>query len=213
VLWLAPLLSYLIGSLSPAWLAGRIHGTDLRQHGSRNLGATNAGRVLGQKWFLIVFALDVTKGWAPVAVTQWILAHRQGWSPNAAVGLVLAVAAGAVLGHSFTCLHGFRGGKAVATSLGVLIALMPEVAGLSFAVWLVVWLAGWAIARAEKSTAVGPASVAAAVAAPVLHIERASDPWHLPTLALTVFILALATLVVVRHRSNLAKLFRRHAEA
>ena len=203
MIWFLPVLAYLLGSISFAWLAGRLKGIDLREHGSKNLGATNAGRVLGKRWFFIVFTLDLAKG---------LLAVLAALHLPAALGLAthpllpVAAAAGVVLGHVFTCFHGFKGGKAVATSLGVLVALMPAVAGLAFATWLVTWIAGWAAAGLPKATAVGPASVVAAVVAPLAHLRLADDAWG-ADLPRTVFILLLGTLVVVKHRSNLAKLF------
>src|SRR5882724_6812016 len=132
--WLMALAAYLLGSVSFAWIAGRLNGIDLREHGSHSLGATNAGRVLGREWFFLVFALDVAKGWAPVYVVD----HSLGRGGNTV--LLLLVGAAAVLGHIFTCIHRFKGGKAVATSLGVLIALLPLVAAISFSVWLLALL-------------------------------------------------------------------------
>ena len=200
MIWLLPLLAYLIGSISFAWIAGRMKGVDLRQHGSKNLGATNAGRILGKQWFAIVFTADLLKGLLPVlAVVHLVTSeHLQG--------LAIATAVGAVLGHVFTCYHGFKGGKAVATSLGVLIALMPSVAGLAFVVWLIAWITLWAVAKLPKSTAVGPASVVAAIAAPWLHWGLSPDPWH-GDLPRTIFIILLSLLVVVKHRSNIVNLF------
>src|SRR5476649_1847526 len=145
--WLMPVASYLLGSVSFAWIAGRLNGIDLRQHGSRSLGATNAGRVLGREWFFFVFALDVAKGWTPVyVVDQWL--GRGGDTV-----LLLSVGAAAVLGHIFPCFHGFKGGKAVATSLGVLIALLPLVAAISFTIWLLALLPQWAVSGRSRSDA------------------------------------------------------------
>ncbi len=206
-LLLLPVAAYLLGSISFAWIAGRLNGIELREHGSRSLGATNAGRVLGKRWFFIVFVLDVAKGWLPVFLTALLL-ERQGVVEHAGIVLLL-VGAGAVLGHVFTCFHGFKGGKAVATSLGLLIALMPAVAGITFLAWLAAWLLQWVVFRRSRSDAVGPASVVAAFAAPIAHLVRARDPWHGAELPLSVFIVLLAILVVVKHRANIAKLFGR----
>jgi len=200
MIWLLPLAAYLIGSISCAWIAGKIKGVDLRQHGSKSLGATNAGRVLGSPWFAIVFTADVLKGLLPVLVAVHLV------TSDHPLGLAIATAIGAVLGHVFTCYHGFKGGKAVATSLGVLIALMPGVAGLAFAVWLMAWIVGWTVGKLPKINAVGPASVAAAIAAPWLHWGLSPDPWH-TDLPRTIFIILLSLLVVVKHRSNIVKLF------
>lgn len=201
-----PVAAYLLGSVSPAWIAGRVRGIDLRQHGSRNLGATNAGRVLGRRWFFIVFACDVLKGLLPVLAARWLATERFA---DDAAWLPLATAAGAVLGHSFTCFHGFKGGKAVATSLGVLIGLMPLVAGAAFGCWLLAWILGWLVLRLPRSEAVGPASVLAAIAVPVLRATLEPQPWAPAQLPLTCFAILLATLVVVRHRSNLRRLVAR----
>ena len=201
-LWLMPVAAYLVGSVSFAWIAGRLRGTDLRQHGSRSLGATNAGRVLGREWFFVVFALDVAKGWTPVYLVSKFLGHGD-------TVFLLLIGAAAVLGHIFTCFHSFKGGKAVATSLGVLIALLPLVAVISFTIWLLALLAQWAMSGRSRSDAVGPASVVAAIAAPVVHLVVAERPWSGPELPLTVFILLLSALIVLKHRSNIAKLLGR----
>ncbi len=203
--WLAPLAAYLLGSLSFAWMAGRYQGVDLRLHGSGNLGATNAGRVLGARWFALVFTADVLKGLLPVLA----VVHLAPATVPAAIYLPLAVAVGAVAGHIYTCFHGFKGGKAVATSLGVLIGLFPVVAAICFGVWLVAWGIGCAC-RLGRSNAVGPASVAAAVAGPGVQLALSADPLA-SELPRTVFITALAVLVVIKHRSNLATLFAKPA--
>ena len=203
MIWCLPVLAYLLGSISFAWIAGRLKGIDLREHGSKNLGATNAGRVLGRRWFFIVFALDVGKGLLAVLAARFLPASL-GSDSHAL--LPIATATAVILGHVFTCFHRFTGGKAVATSLGVLIALMPAVAGIAFAAWLVAWIAGWAAAGLPKATAVGPASVLAALVAPLAHLRLADDPWG-ADLPRTIFILLLGALVVIKHRSNLAKLF------
>ncbi len=206
--WLLIPATYVVASFSPAYWAGRIKGIDLRQHGSKNLGATNAGRVLGRQWFFAVFALDVLKGLLPVLAANAAATHA-GFSAEATQVLALAVAIAAVLGHSFTCFHGFKGGKAVATSLGVLIALAPLAALGGFVAWMIVWLIGIAAFRTGAANAVGPASVIAAIAAPITHLVLTERPWQSPALPLTVFITLLGLLVVVRHRKNIAKLFAR----
>jgi glycerol-3-phosphate acyltransferase PlsY len=205
-LWSLPVAAYVVGSLSPAYFAGKIHGIDLREHGSKSLGATNAGRVLGGKWFFIVFIADVLKGWGPAALAKFLAGSEAAATPNEAVFIALATGSAVVLGHIFTCFHRFRGGKAVATSLGVLVALMPLVAGLAFAAWLLAWLIGWGIVRAKKSSSVGPASVLAAIAAPIIHVGVSDQPWAMPELAMTVFIIGLAILIIVKHRRNLARM-------
>jgi acyl phosphate:glycerol-3-phosphate acyltransferase len=205
--WLIPPAAYVLGSLSPAYWAGRLHGLDLREHGSKSLGATNAGRVLGGRWFVIVFLLDLGKGLAAVAAARW-LPGLDALSGDQRMALALSTAVAVVLGHIFTCFHRFNGGKAVATSLGVLIALAPWVAIGAFIVWLIAWTIG-RCCGAKPSDAVGPASVFAAISAPVIHCLDCAAPWRLPELPLTLFISILALVVVIRHHKNIRKLFAR----
>lgn len=201
--WLLVLGAYLLGSVSFAWWAGRVNGKDLRQHGSGNLGATNAGRVLGWHWFAIVFTLDLLKGLAPVWLAGLALSaamERQA-DISGLVWLPIATATAAVLGHVFTCFHGFKGGKAVATSLGVLIGLAPLAAAAAFGCWLITWLGCWLVLRLKRSDAVGPASIVASIAVVPSYLVTAR-PLQWPTLG---FLALLALLVLVKHRSNLAK--------
>jgi acyl phosphate:glycerol-3-phosphate acyltransferase len=201
--WLLVPAAYLLGSVSFAYLAGRLKGIDLRQQGSRNLGATNAGRVLGKGWFFAVFACDLAKGLAAVEAGHQLAFHGgSAWLP-------LAGGAAAILGHSFTCFHGFTGGKAVATSLGVLIGLLWKVAAICLSVWLVAWLIGWLVFRTGAANAVAPASILAALAVPMALFATTADPFSAAHLPVTVFCFLLSALVVVRHRSNIARLFGR----
>lgn len=201
--WLLLPLAYLLGSLSPAYWAGRLNGKDLRRHGSGNLGATNAGRVLGGRWFAAVFAADLLKGVAPVLAARW-LDPGHPW-------LGIATAAAVILGHVFTCFHGFRGGKAVAASLGAIAALAPLVAAGALAVWLAAWTLGWTTFHRSRSAAVGPASVLAACAVPPLRLALSATPWSAADWPLTAFLCALSLLVVAKHRSNIRELLRRPA--
>jgi glycerol-3-phosphate acyltransferase PlsY len=200
--WLVLPAAYLLGSVSPAWCAGRINGKDLRQHGSGHLGATNAGRVLGAKWFAIVFAADVLKGALPV-----VAAHLLPAADADRPWLLLAAGASAVLGHVFTCFHGFKGGKAVATSLGLLAALVWPVALVSLGAWLVAWTVGWMAFGLGKSGAVGQASVIAALVTPAARLLLPGSPWSADQAPITGFLILLSVLVVVKHKSNIQKLF------
>lgn len=199
--WLLLPFSYLLGSVSFAWLAARAKGIDLRAHGSGNLGATNAGRVLGRKWFFIIFSADLAKGLVPVLIALALVERG-----DAHATLPVLTAACAILGHSFTCFHGFQGGKAVATSLGVLIGLVHVAAAITSAIWLLAWALGYGVFRLKASDAVGPASVVAALAMPFAHLATYPRPWAVLNLPLTIFLFLVASLVIVRHRANIAKL-------
>ena len=201
------LVVYVIGSISFAYLAGRSKGIDLREHGSGNIGATNAGRVLGKGWFFLVFSLDVCKGMLPVLVMRYWAINWTDWSSASTLLELMPLLAGiaAVLGHSFTCFHGFKGGKAVATSLGVVIALAPIVAAMAFGVWVFIWLLVSAIWKLKRSDAVGPASICAAFGCPIIHFSYHSNTLSMPMLPTSILLLLLSVLILFRHRSNARK--------
>ena len=135
------ILAYLIGAIPFGYLAGRLNGIDLREHGSHNIGATNAVRVLGKKWGIPVFFCDFLKGYVPLLAAMHLIARGQSdvaqYSP-AEMGWCLGVMAALVLGHTFTCFLGFRGGKGVATMAGCLVAFLPAVAGAAVLAFVVV---------------------------------------------------------------------------
>ena len=202
--------AYLCGAIPFGLLAGFLKGVDIRTQGSGNVGATNAGRVLGRAFGIAVFVLDVLKGMIPVAVCGYLL--RSSEAPLADVGagsaaclLLISVAAGCVLGHMFPVYLRFKGGKGVATSLGVLLGIYPyyTLAGL---IALMVWIA---VALASRYISVG--SVTAAVAFPIIFAVLAhlrSEVWGGPRelWPLHVFSIVIAALVVYRHRGNLRRL-------
>ncbi len=195
---------YLAGSVPFGWLIGRLRGVDIREHGSKNIGSTNCGRVCGTPWGGLAFVLDVAKGFGPVFVLGWWMLPRMVAEP-AQVGpreatLVLVIAAvGPILGHTFPVWLRFRGGKAVATSLGVLLA-MPMLWPLALAalgLWVIVLFATRYVSVASSAAAVG-------FVVGYLVFERARA-WgdYLPV---TVFVLLLVVLVLVRHTSNYKRL-------
>jgi glycerol-3-phosphate acyltransferase PlsY len=183
VAWL--LASYLLGALPTSHLVGKyIAGVDLRQHGSRNLGATNVYRVLGWPYAVPVALVDIAKGAIPVLM----FAPRAGagaWTP-------LALGIAAVVGHVYSVFVRFRGGKGVATAAGVVLALEPAAFGLAALAWgVVVALTGY----------VSLASLTAAVAFPVLV-------WLIhPARGITIGAAsALAAFILFTHRSNIRRL-------
>lgn len=196
--------AYLAGSVPFGWLIGKMRGVDIREHGSRNIGATNCGRVCGWPWGVLAFLLDVAKGFGPVYVAgTWVLptvADGTG-AAMARWGFVVLVAVMPIVGHVFPVWLGFRGGKAVATSLGVLLAV-PMLWWLALAA-----LGLWCLVTGLTAyVSVGSTVAALVFAAGYLWFERA-EAWgaYLPV---TVFVLALVTMVVARHRSNYARLLK-----
>jgi glycerol-3-phosphate acyltransferase PlsY len=185
------------GSLPFGYWAGRFKGIDIRKHGSGNIGATNVIRVLGKRTGAPVFALDMLKGLAPVAFAEWWM-RRCGSEENAASLVAVCCAAAAVLGHMFTPWLGFKGGKGVATSAGALLGLAPLSLAFGFLAWIIVF---------GLTRYVALASIAAAVALPVamalLMILRGTLNWVLLGLGIVM-----GVLVIVRHRSNIARLLK-----
>ena len=175
--------AFLLGAIPFGYLAGKLKGIDLRAHGSGNIGATNALRVLGWKIGLPVLLLDVLKGYLPV-----LLAQRLALSPWWVVGAGLL----AILGHTYSPFLGFRGGKGVATSLGVLIGLSPLIAVITLAAFILVI----AITRY-----VSLGSLIGAVTEAICFLA-------LPGLPLSYRLLGLlaAFFVILRHRPNIKRL-------
>lgn len=174
--------AFWLGAIPFGFLAGKMKGVNLKEHGSGNIGATNAIRVLGPALGVPVLLLDILKGYAPVAV-----AHHFKLDP------VWVVAAGlaAILGHTFSPFLGLKGGKGVATSLGVLLGLSPAIAGLSFVAFLIPFaLTRW----------VSLGSIVGAVTQAVLFFAfNAPLPYRL-------FGLLAALFVIVKHRSNIERI-------
>jgi len=178
---IAIVIGYLLGSCPFGYWAGRLRGVDLREHGSGNTGGTNAVRVLGPRIGVIVIVLDVLKGTAAVLVGAAL----------GGTGTMVLAGAAAVAGHLYPLFLGFRGGKAVATGAGVLIALVPAIVAGAFLLWLAVAL---------TTRYVSVASMTAAVAVAVAVIATA-QPW--PVIA---FAVGGAAVVVWRHRPNIQRL-------
>jgi glycerol-3-phosphate acyltransferase PlsY len=187
------LISYLIGSVPTAYLFGRfLKGIDIRTQGSGNVGATNAVRVLGKPVGLAVLAIDIIKGFLPV----FFVADLFGGSDSTR----FVFGAAAIAGHNWPVFLGFRGGKGVATSLGVLLGLAGGVLGVAPALALTVGL-WFLIYRISKFVSL--ASVISAIVLPFFLIAFHSS-------ALTIIVVAiLSSFVVLRHKSNISKLLQK----
>ena len=187
--------SYLLGSISFGYLAGRMAGLDIRNCGSGNVGATNVIRTLGKGYGYPVFALDFLKGLGAVKMSILIATRMQSeWNPPEMFGIVAAISS--VLGHSFPVWLGFKGGKGVATSAGALLGLAPVAALVGVAIWIVTfWLTRY----------VSVASIAAAAALPFVILITT---WLSRTTGKLLFYssVCLAVVVIWRHRSNLSRL-------
>jgi acyl phosphate:glycerol-3-phosphate acyltransferase len=194
VLALTALASYLVGGVPFGVLVARKRGVDILRVGSGNTGATNVGRVLGRKYGALVFLLDFAKGALPVLAATFLTPFVEGLPPD-----TLRVAAGvaAFLGHLFPVYLRFRGGKGVATGVGVVAVLMPAEAGLVLLAWAVTLAAGGFVSLA---------SLAAAAVLCLLRFALTPAPWDADHVVVTLFCLLAAALVAVRHAGNIRRL-------
>lgn len=187
-------LAYLLGSIpTSVWVGKIFFKIDIREHGSGNAGATNTIRVLGWKAGMPVFIFDVFKGWLAVKLVDFML-YGSIFDQNLLL-LKIILAAAVVIGHVFPVFAGFRGGKGVATLLGVGIALYPVTVWIVLLVFILVLL---------MSGYVSLASIMAAVAFPFLDIFLFHQQVPL-LIALSAFI---AILIPLTHRENIKRLIK-----
>jgi len=176
-------LGHVCGSVpSGLWLVQAFHGIDIRNYGSKNIGTTNVFRTVGPKTAVLVLITDAFKGILAVGIMSYFF-H------NPLLDVVTAL--GALLGHNYSLFLGFKGGKGVATALGLLIFMMPKVAVASFGIWLVCVL---------LTRYVSLGSIMAAIFTPPLA-------WYLgyPS-AYVIFSVVAAFFVVLRHKENIHRL-------
>ena len=177
-------LGYLIGGIPVGVLVARAHGVNLFEVGSGNIGATNVVRALGFRWGLLVWLGDVGKGLVAVLIARAV---------STAEGVWAAMAVAAVLGHCFSPYLGLRGGRGIATSLGVLLATDWRIGLCAFGVWIVVVLV-------KRIVSLG--SLAAA-----LSLVPLSQVFH-DTVPILLMTSCLTCIGFIRHKENLERLFR-----
>ena len=185
--------AYLLGSIPTGFLVAKARGIDIRTVGSGNIGATNALRVLGKPAGILVFLIDTLKGWLAVAVLAPWLARVCGPVAGAETEVVFRVIAaiGAVLGHNYTCWLKFKGGKGIATSAGVLLALVPWALLIIFTAFVVVLL---------LTRYVSAGSIAASAALPPATWLTTHN------LLLTAVTSAMTVLAIYKHKANIQRL-------
>jgi acyl phosphate:glycerol-3-phosphate acyltransferase len=182
-------MAYLLGSIPTGFLVAKARGVDIRTVGSGNIGATNAFRVLGKGFGIFVLLMDALKGWVAVEVGAHVMAKLlPGPDPE-----YLAITAGiaAILGHNFTCWLHFKGGKGIATSAGVLIALVPLALVIILSIFIIFFVT-------TRYVSVG--SIAAAFALPFATWFTQHD------IGLTVVMTAIGALAILKHRKNIQRL-------
>jgi glycerol-3-phosphate acyltransferase PlsY len=193
--------AYLIGSIPVGLIVGRAKGIDPRRAGSGNIGATNLGRLLGGRIFALVFSLDLLKGALPTLAAGALLR----FDPADRTGYLLWILVGfaAVMGHLFSLFLGFKGGKGVATSTGVLVGIYPYFT-IAAVIAVVVWLVVFGITRY-----VSAGSIVGSLSFPLAYVAigtLAGWPILDAQLPLLIFAVLIAGLIVYRHRGNIARL-------
>jgi glycerol-3-phosphate acyltransferase PlsY len=188
------ILAYIIGSIPTAvWVSKSVFGIDIRDYGSGNAGATNSFRVLGSKWGSFVMLVDVTKG--VIATSLYILIPFYLTNELARTNFMIALGMAAVLGHILPIFANFRGGKGVATLLGMALAIQPMVALLCLVVFLITLL---------STRFVSLSSMFAGVAFMVLILFIFNEKETIYRL----FAIIVAMMVVVTHQKNISRLIK-----
>lgn len=196
--------AYLLGSIpSAVWIGKRYYGVDVREHGSKNAGTTNVLRVLGTRAAIPVFVIDFLKGF--LAVTLFTLLKYDDemqrlpvWIINFKIAAVFVVA----LGHIYPIFAGFRGGKGVATMLGAITGIQPNVALLCFAVWFVVFML-WHYVSLASIAAGGCFPIFASIFAGSMYARYGLE--HTP-ITFVVFSFVVAIILVWTHRKNIGRI-------
>ena len=194
----ALLISYLVGSIPTAYLFGKmLKGIDIRKVGSGNVGATNALRALGKGPGVAVLLIDILKGFLVVVFLASFFENKPVLLSNQALSIFMGLAC--ICGHNWTIFLQFKGGKGIATTFGVLIGLAFKIPGLNSVIGLLIltWFTIFLIFRM-----VSLASICCAIALPVFSFLL-----KLP-LMLIYLSLLLCVFVIIRHKANLARIFR-----
>lgn len=185
------LLGYLLGSIpSAVWIGKSLYGVDVREHGSKNAGATNTFRILGKKAGILVLLIDVLKGLlatlAPLLISSEL--HEKQL-----ILLQLIVSVCAFFGHVFPLFAQFRGGKGVATSLGIIIGIHPPAAGLCLLVFLLVFLL-------SQYVSLGAITASFLFPIAIIFIFKSDS------LYLNIFSIAIGATVILTHKKNIGRL-------
>ena len=184
-------LAYLVGSIpSAVWVGRAFYGIDVREYGSGNAGATNTFRVLGKKPGIAVLIMDVMKGFFAVKLA-YLVGDYDSRSPEF-VDFELALAVCGLIGHIFPVYVGFRGGKGVATMLGILIGVHPQAASICAVVFLTSFL---------TTRYVSLSSMLAGIAFPVVIMV-----FYSTNSSINIFSLAVAIMIMVTHQRNIERL-------
>lgn len=187
-------IAYLLGSIPTAvWVGKKYYGMDVREHGSKNAGATNTFRVLGKKPGILVLLIDVFKGALAVLLPFFILQNQLDSESIIHIQLVAAIAA--VLGHVFPVFAQFKGGKGVATSLGIIIGIHPAAALICLGIFLVIFILFHYVSLG---------AIAASIAFPLLIVYL----FQVDSIWLRAFAIVLGAVVIFAHKKNIVRLMQ-----
>ena len=189
--FLALLLSYLLGGIPFGFLVAKAKGVNIMDEGSKSIGATNVGRVIGKKAYFLVLFLDIVKGVAPGLVVPMVAGAQFGLAADE-FGLVCAL--GAVAGHLASPYLGFKGGKGIATGLGLLLGSAPPVAATVLVVWGIVFLLSRIVSMASLSAVVS-------LVAGGIYFYGGSVVY------MSVFVL-MSVFIFYKHRSNIGRILK-----
>lgn len=188
------LIAYLLGSIPTAvWVGKSYYGIDVREHGSKNAGATNTFRVLGKKPGTVVLLIDVLKGALAVLLPYFFLKDSIEYERLIQIQLLTAFLA--IIGHVFPLFANFKGGKGVATSLGIIIGIHPPAALICLGIFLIVFII-------SKYVSLG--AIITAISFPLLIIFL----FHVESIWLRGFSILLGSVVVLTHKKNILRLVK-----
>jgi glycerol-3-phosphate acyltransferase PlsY len=194
IISLIVIAGYLLGSISTAVWAGKLfHGIDVREHGSGNAGATNVIRVLGWQTGIPVMLIDVAKGW--LAASLPLFFHLADKGSNTLISLQIVAGIAAILGHLFPLFTGFRGGKGVGTTVGILLAIHPLLTLSCLGVFLAMFII---------TGIVSISSMSFGIAFPILLFTL----FPTPSIVFKIFSVIIAIALILTHRANIGRLLK-----
>ena len=186
---------YLIGSFpSAVWIGKIFHNLDIREHGSHNAGATNTFRVLGKRWGWFVLVLDVGKGFLAASVPFFLSSFYLGFKDEVLI-LQLMASFFAILGHVFPILANFRGGKGVATTLGIILSINLDTALICLGIFLIVFLF-------SKFVSLG--AIVASFFFPLVSFFIMKEDARI----MIIFSILISLIVIFSHKKNIGRLWR-----
>jgi glycerol-3-phosphate acyltransferase PlsY len=191
-------LSFCLGSIPNGYIIAKaFEGIDIREYGSKNIGATNVGRVIGWKYGFPVLLLDTLKGVIPVLTVRFFFHEWHNWEP---LNVSLLLGGLAILGHVYTPFLNFKGGKGVATALGVCLSLVPVTTFGAIIVFFIVY---------RLSGFVSLGSIIGSISMPILYIVFISF-WREGQLSFSILysLIFLAVIITVAHRENLIRIIQ-----